>query len=53
MLCSHRMMNLWVALAEGGVIASYNPMSGKQLGKVCSYAFNKEIHIAAFCAGLS
>ena len=31
-----RMMNLWVAIGEGGAIASYNPMSGKQLAKVSS-----------------
>ncbi|CAK0786567.1 hypothetical protein CVIRNUC_009780 [Coccomyxa viridis] len=29
-----RMMNLWVALADGGAVASYNPVSGKQLVKV-------------------
>ena len=29
-----RMMNLWVALADGGAVASYNPVSGKQLAKV-------------------
>lgn len=37
LLC--RMMNLWVALAEGAAVASYNPASGKQLAKVrsCSH----------------
>ena len=43
-------MNLWVALAEGAAIASYNPMSGKQLAKVRCFLISSGEK--TFCARL-
>ena len=41
-----RMMNLWVALADGGAVASYNPVSGKQLAKVGFHSHSHSHQVA-------
>ena len=41
------MMNLWVALADGGAVASYNPVSGKQLAKV-GFCWQSSHYLAMF-----